>query len=108
LLLMVALSVLPLVNLFATSFYDVTWARGQAIWTLRGLANYAALPSDALFRAALLNTLLFAVGAVGGQMVLGFLLALLCSRVTRGQACIGPCSSCRSSSLELSSVRSGS
>jgi multiple sugar transport system permease protein len=86
LLLMVALSVLPLVNLFATSFYDVTWARGQAIWTLRGLANYAALPSDALFRAALLNTLLFAVGAVGGQMVLGFLLALLCSRVTRGQA----------------------
>ena len=73
LLLMLALSVLPLANLFLTSFYDVTWAHGQAIWTLRGFANYAALPGDALFRAGLVNTLIFAVGAVGGQMVLGLL-----------------------------------
>ncbi len=85
LLLMLALSVLPLANLFLTSFYDVTWAHGQAVWTPLGLANYAALPGDALFRAGLVNTLMFAAGAVGGQMVLGFLLALLCSRVTRGQ-----------------------
>lgn len=85
LLLMLGLSVLPLANLFMTSFYDVTWARGQAIWTPIGLANYAALPGDALFRAGLVNTFIFAAGAVGGQMVLGFFLAVLCSRVTRGQ-----------------------
>ena len=85
LLLMLALSVLPLANLFVTSFYDVTWAHGQAVWTPRGLANYAALPGDALFDAGLLNTVIFAVGAVGGQMLLGFLLALLCCRITRGQ-----------------------
>ena len=86
LLLMLALSVLPLANLFYTSFYDVTWAHGLAIWTPLGVANYAALPGDALFRAGLVNTLIFAAGAVGGQMVLGFALALLCSRVRRGQA----------------------
>jgi multiple sugar transport system permease protein len=86
LLLMLALSVLPLANLFVTSFYDVTWAAGHAVWTPLGLANYAALPGDALFRAGLVNTLIFAVAAVGGQMLLGFCLALLCSRITRGHA----------------------
>jgi len=85
LLLMLALSVLPLANLLLTSFYDVTWAHGQAVWTPLGLANYAALSDDALFRAGLVNTVIFAVCAVGGQMMLGFLLALLCCRVTRGQ-----------------------
>ena len=85
LLLMLALSVLPLANLVFTSFYDVTWAQGQAIWTPRGFANYAALPGDALLRAGLVNTLIFAAGAVAGQMLMGFVLALLCSRVTRGQ-----------------------
>jgi multiple sugar transport system permease protein len=85
LLLMLALSVLPLANLLLTSFYDVTWTNGQAVWTPRGLANYAALPGDALFRAGLVNTVVFAAAAVGGQMVLGFVLAVLCSRVRRGQ-----------------------
>jgi len=85
LLLMLALSVLPLANLVFTSFYDVTWAHGQAVWTPRGVANYAALPGDALLRAGLVNTLVFAASAVGGQMLFGFALALLCSRVARGQ-----------------------
>jgi multiple sugar transport system permease protein len=83
--LMLVLSVLPLANLLLMSFYDINWAGGRAIWTPLGLANYEALPADALFRAGIVNTLIFAFGAVGGQLVLGFLLAQLCSRVMRGQ-----------------------
>src|SRR3954469_21260506 len=85
LLLMLALSVLPLVNLFWMSFYNVTWAGGQATWTPVGLAHYGALFRDGLYGAGLLNTTIFAAGAVTGQMVLGFFAALLCSRIIRGR-----------------------
>lgn len=82
---MLLLSVLPLANLFVTSFLDISWSGGQAIRSGAGLTHYAALPADPLFRAGLINTLVFAVAAVSGQMVLGLLLALLCSKVTRGR-----------------------
>lgn len=85
LILMVAMAVLPLANLFLTSFYDVTWSGGQPHWTPVGLAHYPQMLTDPLLRAGALNTTLFAVGAVGGQMVLGFLLALLVSRIDRGR-----------------------
>ena len=49
LILMLALSVLPIVNLFWMSFYNVTWAGGQATWTPVGLAHYGALFRDRLF-----------------------------------------------------------
>ena len=83
--LMLLLSVLPLANLVWTSFHNVSWADGQATWTPVGFAHYRAFADDELFRAGLGNTTLFALAAVAGQMVLGFLLALLCSRVTRGR-----------------------
>jgi multiple sugar transport system permease protein len=85
LLLMLALGFLPLANLVYTSFNTVTWAAGKATFTPAGLGNYLQLPADPLLRAGLVNTIVFAIGAVGGQMVLGFVLALLCSRVTRGR-----------------------
>jgi multiple sugar transport system permease protein len=85
LLMMLLLSVLPLANLFLTSFYNVTWVGGRPIWTAVGFNNSAALPGDELLRAGLSNTLIFAVFAVGGQMLFGFILALLCGRVTRGR-----------------------
>jgi multiple sugar transport system permease protein len=85
LLMMLLLSVLPLVNLFLASFYSVTWAEGRPTWALVGFDNYAALLGDELLRAGLLNTLIFAVFAVGGQMLFGFVLALLCGRVIRGR-----------------------
>jgi multiple sugar transport system permease protein len=82
---MLLLSVLPLVNLFWMSFHTVSWSGGAATWTPVGLANYNSVFADPLFRAGISNTTVFALGAVAGQMVLGFLLALLCSRVTRGR-----------------------
>jgi multiple sugar transport system permease protein len=85
LLMMLLLSVLPLLNLFLTSFYNVSWTGGQPTWTPVGLANYIELPRDELLRAGLVNTLIFAFCAVGGQMLFGLILALLCSRVIGGR-----------------------
>ena len=85
LFLMLALGLLPLANLVYTSFHTVTWSGGQATFTPVGIKHYLALPDDPLLRAGLRNTIVFAIGAVGGQMVLGFALALLCSRVSRGR-----------------------
>ncbi|WP_159587991.1 carbohydrate ABC transporter permease [Chelativorans xinjiangense] len=83
--LMLLLSVLPLANLFVSSFQDITWAGGDSTRSFVGLSHYRALGSDALFRAGLVNTFIFAFCAVAGQMVLGLGLALLCSKVTRGR-----------------------
>lgn len=82
---MLLLSVLPLANLFASAFMNVTWADGEATHSAAGLSHFAALPEDTLFRAGIGNTLIFAFAAVGGQMVLAFFLALLCSRVKTGR-----------------------
>ena len=82
LLMMLLLSVLPLVNLFLTSFYTRDLVRAAARSGLpAGLANYAALARDDLLQAGVINTLIFAVFAVGGQMLLGFVArAALCPR----------------------------
>jgi multiple sugar transport system permease protein len=83
--LMVLLSVLPLANLFLTSFFDVTWSAGRSTWTFAGLTHYQGLLADTLLHAGLTNTVIFAISGVTAQMVLGFMLAYFCSRVTRGK-----------------------
>lgn len=85
LLLMLAMGALPLVNLFVTSFADVHWKAGSADWHFAGIGHYLALPADPLVTAGVVNTILFAIGAVAGQAVLGLLLALLVSRIPRGK-----------------------
>ena len=52
---------------------------------MSGTAHYAALLHDALFQASIRNTLIFAIVAVGIQMVLGFALALLTSSIVHGR-----------------------
>ena len=81
---MLVMSVLPLVNLLVLSFYDVGWSAGRAVWSPVGISHYQALPNDPLLRAGLVNTTIFAIFAVGGQLILGFLLALFVSRINRG------------------------
>lgn len=83
--LMVALTLLPLGNLFVTSFQNVAWVDGQPVRSWVGLQHYGALFSDELFKAGVWNTLVFAFGAVAGQMVLGFALALMVSKIVRGR-----------------------
>ncbi len=83
--LMLALGVLPLLNLLAMSFANVAWSNGAATWSFVGLANFRAVAVDPLFRAGIVNTTIFAILAVAGQMALGFVLALLSSRVRHGR-----------------------
>lgn len=85
LLLMLALGALPLVNLFATSLNDVSWSAGASTWTFTGVQHYLELPDDPLVTAGIVNTVLFAIGAVAGQVILGLLLALLVSRISKGK-----------------------
>jgi multiple sugar transport system permease protein len=85
LMLLLALSLLPLINLLLTSFYTVSWSGGRSAFMPAGLDNYRALAGDTLFRAGLLNTIMFAVFAVGGQMLCGFMLALLCVNIKHGR-----------------------
>lgn len=85
LVMLLALSIIPLVGLVLTSFQNIAWVEGRAVRSWAGLDHYRALFSDALFGAGLWNTGLFALGAVTGQMLLGFALALLVSRVSRGR-----------------------
>jgi multiple sugar transport system permease protein len=80
-----ALTVLPVANLVAISFFEVRWAEGAATWTPVGLAHYRAIPADNLFVPAIRNTIVFVVVAVAIQMVLGFALALFCSKIVWGR-----------------------
>lgn len=83
LLFLILLSAVPLFNLMALSFAEVTWIDGQAQWTWVGIDNYTALASDSLFKAGILNTLILVVVATTAQVTIGLTLALACSRLGR-------------------------
>lgn len=55
-----------------------TFFTGEAPWV--GLANYVSVMASPLFATSLVNTLLFSVGAIIGQFVLGLALALFFNR----------------------------
>ena len=79
------LALLPIANLLVMSVHDIRWVEGAAQWTYAGLRHFAELPRDPLFRAGLFNTTLFAALAVTAEMVIGFFLALLVSRIVAGR-----------------------
>ena len=57
-----------------TDFTTVSFITGDAPWV--GLDNFAEALASPLFGTALVNTLLFTIASVAGQLVLGVLLAL--------------------------------
>lgn len=81
----VALTLLPIANLVAMSFHNITWADGRSSWTFVGFAHYAALREDTLLGAGLGNTVFFAAASTVIQMLLAFMLALFVSRIHRGR-----------------------
>ncbi|MEO8485764.1 MAG: sugar ABC transporter permease [Betaproteobacteria bacterium] len=81
----IALAVLPIANLVVMSFHDIRWADGIARWSAVGFRHYAELSRDPLFAAGLRNTVVFAVLAVGAEMVIGFVLAQWVSRAGRAE-----------------------
>ena len=84
-LLFAAIALLPMVELAAMSVSRIDWRDGRALWSFVGADNFARAAGDELFHAGILNTTLFAVGAVGIQMLLGFALALATTKVVRGR-----------------------
>jgi multiple sugar transport system permease protein len=64
---------------------QIDWVQGHAQWRYVGLDQYRRVIADALFRAGIVNTLIFAVGGVLVQMILGFALALWTTKVARGR-----------------------
>jgi multiple sugar transport system permease protein len=84
-LIFLALTVLPMINLALLSFHDIDWAQGLSSWTFTGVKHYVDLGSDALFHDSIRNTLVFAVVAVAIQMIIGFALAVLTSSVVHGR-----------------------
>lgn len=82
---LVALTALPIVLLLVMSLHEIHWEGGQAHWTYLGLANYAELPRNPFYSVSLRNTFVFVFAAVIIEMLLGFCLALLVSRLVRGR-----------------------
>ena len=85
LLLFALLTILPLLQLVLMSVNQVHWAGGQSSWSFVGLQHFASLGADVLFRAAIRNTLIFALVAVALQMLIGFALALMTNELVRGK-----------------------
>ncbi len=83
--LFLGVALLPMAELVAMSVSHIQWREAQAHWSFAGVANYVRLARDGLFRAGVFNTVVFALGAVTLQMILGFALALLTSKALRGR-----------------------
>lgn len=84
-LLFVLVALAPIGVLVAMSVARIDWIAGNADWRFVGIDQYVQVLHDTLFRAGVVNTIIFAVAAVVVQMVLGFALAMLTTRVTRGR-----------------------
>ena len=84
LVLFALVALLPIGELLALSVSQVDWRQGQAQWRFVGTAQYVRVLGDALFHAGAINTAIFAFAAVVVQMVLGFTLALMTTKVARG------------------------
>lgn len=75
-------TIYPIIKLFTMSFFE--WDFGNILdQSFIGLKNYKEVLSDDYFRIAFVNTLVYTIVTVPGQMILGFLTASLINRVTR-------------------------
>jgi multiple sugar transport system permease protein len=71
----------PVVKNFVMAFEKystTTFYTGEAPWV--GLANYRAVVTSSIFSKALVNTVLFTVGSIAGQFVIGLALAVFFRR----------------------------
>lgn len=78
-------TLLPLLNIFYMSFFNITWKDAAYHYEFIGLENYINLPDDKFYLPGLKNTFLFAIIGVAIQMVLGFLMALFVTKIRRGK-----------------------
>ena len=85
--LLIFLSIWPLIRLIWLSFTDYSVTRDVPA-TFLGLDNYIDVITSPVVQARALTTLIFVVGAVGLQTVLGFAIAFLISRRQRGRGAL--------------------
>jgi multiple sugar transport system permease protein len=85
-LLFAFLTVLPIAEMFYLGFFSVSWQAGQRTLSFVGAQNWLRVGDDHLFLVGWRNTFVFVVVAVAIEMVLGFFLALITTRVVKGQA----------------------
>ena len=85
-LILIILTLIPLVNIFYNSFFDIRWDDGAYIYTFIGLQNYFELPHNKFYFPGLKNTVKLALIGVFFQMVFGFLIALGISKIKRGKS----------------------
>ena len=82
LLIFVVFTAYPIIRLFYMSFFE--WNFGSIFGQdFIGLSNYKDVLGDQYFRVAFVNTLVYTLVTVPGQMILGFLTALFINQVTR-------------------------
>jgi multiple sugar transport system permease protein len=79
----VGLTIYPFLNLVFMAFSTVKFEESQIIWTFSGLDNFYTFLEDETFITAVRNTVLFVMVTVLLEMVLGFLLALIVSQLSR-------------------------
>jgi multiple sugar transport system permease protein len=89
LLFLIAFAGVPLIYNVLMSFQQVDMFNlGTFVRPLVGFANYASVMAQPEFWMVARNTLLFVVGSIGGQFILGFALALFFARGFPGAATI--------------------
>lgn len=75
-------TIYPIIKLFVMSFFE--WDFGSIFnQKFIGLENYMEVLSDKYFRMAFVNTLLYTLVTVPGQMVIGLFIALLLNKVIK-------------------------
>ena len=84
-LLFVALTVFPVMNLLRMSVSTIEFQGGTEVWSFTPLSNWQALVGDPGLNATLVNALIFVVVGVAVELVLGLALALLVGSMTRGK-----------------------
>jgi len=83
LVIFIGLTIYPFVSLLGMAFSTVAFAEGKIVWTFSGLDNFFTFLEDEIFMTAVRNTVVFVMVTVLLEMVLGFLLALIVSQLTR-------------------------
>src|SRR4029434_5895689 len=84
-LLFVALTLYPLVNLMRMSVSTIEFAQGVETWRFTPGANFAQLAVDDVLKPALVSTVLFVVVSVAAEMALGLALAIAVAGLARGK-----------------------
>ena len=85
-LILVCLTLIPLVNIFYNSFFDIRWNDGGYVYKFIGFQNYIELPNNKFYLPGLKNTVILSMITVLFQMIFGFCIALGVSKIKTGKS----------------------